>query len=63
MPDLTPSVSVAIKLASAIVHAEEYMSPSGHPVDRDTFERLMLDPEVGAYMQALADNALLPVKR
>lgn len=35
---LKPSVGLLVKLGSALVHIEEYLSPHGHPYDRDALE-------------------------
>lgn len=61
--DLVPSVGVAIKLASIAVHAEELLSPGGHPFDAEIVRSLLSDGELRAYLDVLAARALLPVKR
>lgn len=55
--------SVGTKLASIIVHYEEYLSPTGAPEDRLAAETLRSDPEVVEYIESLRTIALLPVKR
>ncbi len=60
---IQPSVDVAIKVASALVHAQEYTSADGHPLDKNAFDSLMGDPEVRAWMQRINGMALLPRKR
>ena len=63
-PDpLKPSPDVLVRLGSALVHAEEAMSPSGHPIDRAEFEQLMKDPLVKEWMDGMNAMAMLPVKR
>lgn len=57
------SFSLAIKLASIAVHADELTSPSGNMIfDGPAIRTLVHDPEVQAFLRAL-DPALLPVKR
>lgn len=52
-----------IKLGSALVHADEYLSPDGHDFDRTTFYGLLKDPEVSEWIKRLSEAALLPQKR
>lgn len=61
--NLSPKLDVAIKVASALVHAQEFMSADGHPFDRDVFDSLMNDPGVVAWMATLNAASLLPRKR
>ena len=63
MNKFQPTESEAIKVASALIHAEEYMSPGGHPADKAAFESLMNDPGVREWLHHLESFALLPVKR
>jgi hypothetical protein len=58
--DLTPSL--AVKLASIVVHAEEATGPGGHSYDMHTIKGLSEDPEVRAWLESF-DEALLPKKR
>ena len=51
-----------IKLASIIVHLEEYLSPEGHPNDRITLLSLLEDQDVKKFVQSI-DQVMLPVKR
>jgi hypothetical protein len=60
---ITPRQDVAIKVASALVHAQEFIGADGHPFDRHAFEALMNDPDVVAWMRRLNGMALLPRKR
>ena len=62
-PAIAPSVSVAIKLASIAVHADEATSPGAHALDVEAIRGLLADPEVVAYLDLLRPLALLPVKR
>lgn len=63
MSEIQPTVDVAIKVASALIHAQEYMSADGHPFDREAFDSLLHDPDVDAWMRTLGSMALLPRKR
>jgi hypothetical protein len=60
---LAPSATLLIKLGSAVVHADEYLSDKGHDFDRQTFHALLNDPEVKEWLEAMNKQALLPVKR
>ena len=55
------SETLASKLASIVVHAEEMLSPMGHGYDRLALEQAIDDPEVQVWIQGL--GALAPVKR
>lgn len=43
---LLPEAGLLIKLGSALIHAQEYLEPFGHPFDKQTFETLMAQPDV-----------------
>lgn len=58
---LNPSVTLLCKLGSAVVHAEEYLSPKGHPLDKIAFDTAIGDPEVQAWLKEM--KVYLPVKR
>jgi hypothetical protein len=60
---LKPEAGLLIKLGSALIHAEEFLSPHGHPFDKDTFDTLMRQPDVQAWIKEMNDLALLPKKR
>lgn len=60
---LKPSPGLLIKLGSALIHAEEFLSPHGHHLDKNTFDSLMKDPEVVAWVKEMDELALLPKKR
>jgi len=63
MNPMKPSAKILVELGSAIVHAEEFMSPRGHPFDKMAFEHCLGDSEVRAWLRAMDDLALLPTKR
>lgn len=56
-----PSQDVLIKLGCIAVHAEEFLAPGGHQVDRYEIEKLLVDPELKAWIKAM--GVLLPLKR
>jgi len=60
---LSPSAALLCKLGSIIVHAEEGLSIDGSEFDLAAFRSLVEDPEVLAWLKAMDDLALLPVKR
>ena len=65
-PKFTLEMSLAVKLASVVVHADEYLtprgaSPLGHPYDAEALKVLVRDPEVVAWIKSL--GPLAPVKR
>lgn len=60
---LQPSATTLVKLGSAIIHADEFLSDDGHPYDRVAFEELLRDPDVVEWVAAMNAMAMLPVKR
>jgi len=58
---LKPSVALLSKIGSIVVHAEEFMSPGGHPFDLDAMRTLYGDPEVQEWIEKM--GAFLPRKR
>lgn len=60
---LKPDAGLLIKLGSALIHAEEFLSPHGHPFDKNTFDTLMRDPEIIEWIKEMDKLALLPKKR
>lgn len=56
-------LSLIVKLASIIVHADEATSPNGHELDRQTIQALLTDPDVAELMETLNNMGLLPLKR
>jgi len=64
MSDLpTPPAHVAIRMASALIHADEYLRDGGQPVDRDAFYSQLQSDDVQDYFRELDALALLPVRR
>ena len=60
---LQPPAGVLIKIGSALIHAQEFLEPGGHPFDKQTFDTLMADVEVVAWVEEMNALALLPKKR
>lgn len=60
---LQPTPSLLVKLGSIAVHAEELMSPGGHPFDKAALGTLYDDPEVKEWIAQMTKMAMLPVKR
>lgn len=60
---LKPTATLLIKLGSLAVHAEEFLSPNGHPFDRTSVYMLLNDPEVAEWLQQMDKMAFLPKKR
>lgn len=60
---LNPSPAVLIALGSAVIHAEEYLSPKGHLADKVAFETALKSPEVQKWIEEMNKLAFLPVKR
>jgi hypothetical protein len=57
------SLGLRVKLASLIVHLEEYWSRTGHVFDKVAVEELLRDAEVREFVKGLSHSGLLPVKR
>jgi hypothetical protein len=54
-------LSLAMKLGSIAVHAEELLSPDGHEFDKVALDNLLQDPEVKSWIEAM--GPMLPRKR
>ena len=61
--DPIPSLTVAMKLGSAMVHIEEFLSPGGHEHDRAALQSILDDHEVLAWRKKMDAAGLLPVRR
>jgi hypothetical protein len=55
--------SLAAKLASIVVHADEWSSPDGHPFDASAMRSLIADREVVDWVNKLTKAGLAPAKR
>lgn len=60
---LNPSPQLLMKLGSAIVHFQEYISNEGHYVDKIALEGLLLDEEVNDWIKEMDSMSLIPKKR
>jgi hypothetical protein len=60
---LRPTASLLVKLGSIAIHAEELLSPTGHPLDRVAMQTLYGDEEVKDWIAQMNAMAMLPVKR
>lgn len=56
---LTPQL--AAKLAAVVVHADEMLSPLGHPLDREALQAVCRDPQVQDWLRRC--GPLAPLKR
>jgi hypothetical protein len=54
-------LSLAMKLGSIAVHAEEFLSPDGHEFDKAALDTLLQDPEVKDWIKVM--GPMLPRKR
>lgn len=60
---LKPSPALLSKLGSIIMHVDEGAGKDGHVFDVLTFQKLLEDAEVRAWLSAMDSMALLPKKR
>lgn len=60
---LAPRASLLCKVASLIVHFDEFHGPDGAGVDLFEIIKLMKDPEILAWISDMTDHGLAPVKR
>ncbi len=58
---ITPTL--AAKLSSVLIHAEEGFGPHGHPLDMEAIKALLKDPEVIEWLGRMKALALVPLKR
>lgn len=63
MDPMQPSIAVLAKLGSIAIHADEYLSSDGWPIDRMSLMQALNDPDVQAWLAAMQARALVPVKR
>lgn len=57
------SPSLASKLASIVVHADELLGPDSHQVDLKALRSAVQDAEVDGWIASMTAAALAPVKR
>ena len=58
---LKPSAALLCKLGSIVIHAEEFLSPTGHHVDLSAMRTLFEDKELRQWIKDM--GPMLPVKR
>ncbi len=58
---LKPSLELLVKLGSAVVHAQELLSPKGHHFDRAALDTVLNDSEVQQWIKDM--GVYMPVKR
>lgn len=58
-----PPIALLVKLGSIVVHADEYVSGSGHEFDLQAIKSLVADREVLAWLASMDAKAFLPVRR
>lgn len=52
-----------LKLASIVIHYEEWTSKQSDPVDKTAIDSLRQDPEVRAFLDNPSNAVFFPVKR
>jgi hypothetical protein len=62
-PLLHPSLSLLVKLGSAVCHAVEARGDKGHPYDWTAFEQCANDKEVRDWLRAMTEAGFMVVKR
>ncbi len=60
---LAPSPALLVKIGSGLVHAEEFFSSDGYPLDRDAFNSILSDVEVVEWLAEMNNLLLIPLKR
>jgi hypothetical protein len=60
---LSPPLTLLVKLASIVVHFQEFHSPEGIGLDIFELRRLLADPEVTAWLAEMRLKGLAPVMR
>lgn len=60
---MAPGAALLCKLGSIVVHAEEAVSPMGHPLDVLVLKGLLNDPDVKRWLGEMHRQALVPVLR
>jgi hypothetical protein len=58
-----PSVSLLVKIGSALVHAQEFIGKDGDLFDLHALHVALDDPDVKAWIEEGIDKALLPLRR
>lgn len=60
---LKPDAATLCHLASVAVHADEFLSKNGHPLDKLALEQALKQPAVQEWLKAMTKQGLAPVKR
>lgn len=60
---LAPAASLLVKVASILVHFDEFHGPYGHALDFFELTRLLEDPEVLDWLAEMTLRGLAPVQR
>jgi len=60
---LNPPSWTLVKLGSIIVHYQEFLSDSGHSVDKNTAEILLKNEDVREWFKKMNELGMLPLKR
>lgn len=63
MDPMKPSATLLCKLGSLVAHTDEFLSPDGHPFDKEAIMPLLADAEVIAWLKAMRELALVPEPR
>lgn len=58
---LKPDTETLMAIGSALVHADEYLGPNGHPLDLEAFRALMAQEKVQSWLRDM--GPLLPLRR
>jgi len=60
---LKPSICLLCKLGAVISYADELRAPLNHPSGNTNLDALLDDPDVKAWIEAMAKLTLLPKQR
>jgi hypothetical protein len=63
MDPLKPSAGLLCKIVSAVVHADEMREPGAHHFDKIALDKVLDDPEVKEWVEAMTVGGFAPVKR
>jgi hypothetical protein len=63
MDPLKPSIQILIALGSLVVHYEEWTSPNGHAMDKNTIDSIRNQPDVKEWFEQMRKLTFLPLKR
>jgi hypothetical protein len=63
MDALKPTPGLLCKIVSVIVHADELREPGAHEFDKVALEKVLDDPEVKEWVEAMTKAGFAPIKR